>query len=81
MYTFRFKIFYLSVVWRAYICYLLCNNLQIYRSASVIVNASNKEIQVFGRNLYDIDETNSILEIRSNFWGDEILFFDCSWIF
>jgi len=28
------------------ICYLLCNNMHIYSSASVIVNASNKELQV-----------------------------------
>ena len=32
---------------------------------SGIVNASNKEIQcVLGKNLYETDETNSILEIR-----------------
>jgi len=30
-----------------------------------VVNASNKEIKcVFGRNVYDTDETNSILKIR-----------------
>jgi len=33
--------------------------------ASGIVNASNKELKcVFGRNVYDTDETNLILEIR-----------------
>ena len=33
--------------------------------ASGIVNARNEELKMwFGRNLYDTDETNSILEIR-----------------
>ena len=38
--------------------------MRIYRSASVVVNASNKKIQVcVCRNLYDTDETNSFREI------------------
>ena len=46
------------------ICYLLCKSAHSYRSG--IVNATNKKLQVcvFGRNLYDSDETNSILEIK-----------------
>jgi hypothetical protein len=47
-----------SVIFYAVIC-------TITEIASGIVNASNKELKcVFGRKVYDIDETNLILEIR-----------------
>ena len=38
----------LSSVWidMLSVCYILCNNMHIYISASVIVTASNKELQV-----------------------------------
>jgi hypothetical protein len=29
------------------ICYILCNNMHSYRMASGIVNASNRELQVY----------------------------------
>ena len=45
------------VILRAMIC-------TVREVASCIVNVSNKELSVFGRNLYDTDETNSIFEIR-----------------
>jgi len=55
-------------------CAVTCTVTEL---ASDIVNASSKELQlcVFGRNLYDTDETNSNLEIRltpilSSFLGD-----------
>jgi hypothetical protein len=43
-------------------------------------------MSVFGRNFYDADETNQILEIGLAlhcpiFWRDEVLLFDCCWFF
>ena len=45
------------------ICYLLCNNMQLrkWQVASKMQAIRNYKC-VFGRNLYDTDETNSILE-------------------
>jgi len=45
------------------ICYLMGNNMHSYRSAKKCQAIRNYEC-VLGRNLYDNDETNSILEIR-----------------
>ena len=42
---------------------------------------------MFGRKLYDNDETyvfhsrNPVSHILTSFWGDKFLFLDCSWLF
>jgi len=47
------------------VCYLLCNNMQLQKwQVASQMQAIGTYQFVFGRNLYDTDETNSILEIR-----------------